>query len=377
MKNPLLCATLLLALGRAVADPVFADDHTASAYDHDRVGAIAGEMLLEVCGDQEAADAQAALERLDDWSPVADALPPGVLVREHRDFAGQPGLMGRFRIGRHSCTLTLAPYLPNARAGDELVYGVSEAAARAFGDAESGLTPEQTVTGLHRIDPDGHQHQQVVLLQWLQRGGVPLRTYFAVFDMNPERPRVILGRRDFNGRVVFGMADSTWERRTTAGGKAILAIQGPDPVDPRSGGYNTVAISRNAAGGFEVKAWLPIGRNGAPFRLRPSLGTDPLEGFDRLTIAARGEGALHTRTVPVRAIEEIRAKTAMLGRGVYPVYLELQPEAVAEICRADVFTFELKREGGSGLHLQVPAGETLCRHLRDHLGYCSPVGDSL
>jgi len=269
MIERILAATLLLVCtGPLSANGLFFDDTDASPFDHDRIGQYAAGTFVSVCGDQAPEASQAALVERQDWHPTEDESPPGVLLRQQENFAGEPGLTAVFRVGRHACTLTLPGYRANARAGDEFAYGMSEALAKVFGDAETGWSPTQVITGLHRIDPAGRQLEQTLFLQWLQRGDLPAIGYFAAFDVSPDRPRVMLGRRTFNGRVIFGMADSVWERRRNEAGKPLLVIQGKDPVDTREGGYNTVAISRNPNGAIALKAWLHIGPPRRPFRMR-------------------------------------------------------------------------------------------------------------
>lgn len=359
---------ILLGLPLQVCASVFADDDAASPYDHDRVGRLAATTLLEICGAPSYEQSQAMLAQLPGWHTPAEESPPAVLLRDYQDFAGESGLTARFRIGRHSCVLTLSPYQANARAGDELAYGVSEAAAKTFGDEETGWQPEQAMSGLHRIDPAGRQHQQTFYLQWQQQGGAPRHTWFALFDSNPQYPRVLLGRRTFNGQVVFGMADSQWRPRRTASGNPFVAIRGKDPVDPQRGGFNLVSVTRNADDRYTLKAWLPIGIARHPFRLQRSLGDAPLTGFKQLDIATLEEGRLAIETLPVLTPEAVPNKQAMLGKGLYPVYLHLDGPAMSRLSRAEMFTLVLAREGGSEIHIQLPAGAAFRSLAQEHLG---------
>ena len=358
----------LLLLPLQVRAAIFADDDTASPYDHDRLGRLAGTTVLEICGVRTHEESQALLAQLPGWNTPADEQRPGVLIREYQEFAGERGLDARFRIDRNSCVLTLSPYDANARAGDELAYGVSEAAAKAFGDEETGWQPEQAMSGLQRIDPAGRQHQQTFYLQWQQQGGVPQYTWFALFDHNPQEPRVLVGRRTFNGQVVFGMADSQWRPRRTASGNPFVAIRGKDPVDPERGGFNLVSITRTANDRFSLKAWLPIGTARDPFRLKPSLGDAPLTGFRQTTIATSTDDRLVIETLPVQIPAAIPGKRIMLGKGLYPVYLDLDASAMTRLAGAEMFTLVLEREGGSEIHLQIPAGAAFGSLVREHLG---------
>ncbi len=363
MLRPLGIVVLLLLGKLALAAPVFFAEASASPYDHDRVGKQAGRTLMRFCADQGVEQSQRELAGLKDWQVPDGEAPPGVMLRERRDFAGERGLSARLRIGRHGCTLTLSPYRPTARAGDELAYGVSEAAARHYGDAENNWQPEQTMTGLHRIGADRGQYEQTLFLQFQQAGGLPSLSWFALFDTQREPPRVVLGRRDFNGRVIFGIADSDWQSGVTQSGKRIVSIRGKDPVDTQTGGLNALAISKNARGRFELKAWLPIGSTRPPFRLQRSLGDDPLVGFERLLIAVPEGDRLVERRLQARVLEKIRAREAMLARGLYPVYLELDEPDMARLVEAEFFSLVLTRKGGSEIRLQVPAGQSLAERI--------------
>jgi hypothetical protein len=369
MISRLLFPVFLLILSPLRADTVFASDEKVSAYNHDRVGKLAGQALIRVCGDQTFTESRELLASLNGWLETGEEQPLKVVIREQKNFAGEEGLKARFRIGSRSCTLTLSPYQPNERAADELAYGISDAASKAFSDPDIPYKVEQSVTGLHRIDPDGEQFQQAFFLQWMQKEGVPSHSFFAVFDTSPETPRVILGKRRFNGHIIFGMADGSWERRRNRQGVNILARQSKDPVDTQTGGFNTIAISRNTRGGYSIKAYMPIGADSGYFRLKSSLGSMPVTGFDELLISVSQQDALLAKPLQVSELRSFPARKALLGKGLYPVYLELSPEAMTGLYGSEMFTLKLHRKGGSEIHLQVPSGDSLRKELREHLGF--------
>ena len=89
--RPLLLLTLLPILSLAAHAGIFADKRSASPYDHDRVGKLAGSVLLQVCGLADPAESQALLIGLPDWQASAEQQPEGVVLRNHRNFAGEVG----------------------------------------------------------------------------------------------------------------------------------------------------------------------------------------------------------------------------------------------------------------------------------------------
>lgn len=359
----------IFVLEPAVAELLFVTEEEASPYDHDRIGKLAGQALVRLCGEQTFEEGRDTLASLPGWERPQDEAPVGVVIREQAGFGGQKGLTARFRIASKSCSLTLSPYLPGARAADELVYGISEAADKAFSDPELPYRVEQSLTGLRRVGPGGHTYEQEIYLQWMQRDGIPSHGYFARFDKSGEVPRVMLGKRPFTGSLLFGMADGDWEKRRNRLGENILLRQSKDPVDTQTGGYNTIAFSRNKSGRYTLKAFLSIGADSDSFRIKSSLGRAAITGFDALRADRLKGGRIESITVPVRQQREFSARKALLSKGLYPVYLQLDDEAMQAIDGADLLTVILRRKGGSKIALQIPAGKPLRNLLREHLDY--------
>jgi hypothetical protein len=113
---------------------------------------------------------------------------------------------------------------------------------------------------------------------------------------------------------------------------------------------------------------LPIGTPRPPFRLQRSLGDVPLVGFDRLLISVRDSDRLLERRLQVRVLEKIRAREAMLARGLYPVYLEFDEKALNELLGAEFFSLVLTRQAGparqaSEIRLQIPVGPAMADQI--------------
>jgi hypothetical protein len=113
---------------------------------------------------------------------------------------------------------------------------------------------------------------------------------------------------------------------------------------------------------------LPIGTARDPFRLKPSLGDAPLTGFRQTTIATFTDDRLVIETLPVQIPAAIPGKQIMLAKGLYPVYLHLDGSVMTRLSAAEMFTLVLEREGGSEIHLQIPAGAAFGSLVREHLG---------
>jgi hypothetical protein len=364
-----LIGLFLSAFFLPVSAGLFPPDEQASSYDHDRIGKLAGQTLVRLCGDADFAQGREMLATLHGWQSSDEESPDGVVIRTYPDFAGQQGLTARFRIGAKSCSLLLAPYLPNARAADELAYGISEAADKAFSDPDLPYRVEQSITGLHRTGPEAGKYQQAIYLQWMQRNGLPSHSFFALFDSSGEIPRVMLGKRPFTGQILFGMADGDWERRRNKRGEHILLRQSSDPVDTQKGGYNTIALSRSKSGEYSLKAFFPIGADSDSFRIRSSLGRAPIDGFHALQAVSMRAGRIERTSLAVSEQREFPARKALMSKGLYPVYLQLDRKALRAIHEADLVTLVIRRKGGSEIALQFPAGEALRKGLREHLGF--------